>query len=84
MGSMSSSMEVVDNTGKTLSIPIANSFALLWKSVTVAAPWAAFLDDRLRSTPPTAENPWSRLLYTDCVTPRYPLTPMNKRKFQAC
>ena len=54
-GPISSSMEVVDNTGNPLSIPIANPFALLWKSVTVAAPWAAFLEDRLRSAPPTAE-----------------------------
>ena len=32
----------------------------------------------------TAENPWSLSFYTDGVTPGYPLTPMNKRKFQAC
>ena len=83
-GPISSSMEVVDNTGNPLSIPIANPFALLWKSVTVAAPWAAFLEDRLRSTPPTAENLWSLILHTDGVTPGDPLTPMNKRKFQAC
>ena len=78
-GTNSSSMEVVDNTGNPLSIPIASPFALLWKSVTVAAPWAAFLEDRLRSTPPTTENPWSLILYTDGVTPRDSLTPMNKR-----
>ena len=83
-GPISSSMEVVDKDGNTLSIPIANPFALLWMSVTVAAPWAAFLEDRLRSTPPTSEDPWSLILYTDGVTPGDPLTPMNKRKFQTC
>ena len=77
-------MEVVDNTGNPLSIPIANPFALLWMSVIIAAPWAAFLEDRLRSAPPTAESPWSLKLYTDGATPGDPLTPMNKRKFQAC
>ena len=83
-GPISSSMEVVDKNGDTLSIPIANPFALLWMSVTVAAPWAAFLEDRLRSTPPTSEDPWSLILYTDGVTPGDPLTPMNKRKIQTC
>ena len=83
-GPISSSMEVVDKDGNTLSIPIANPFALLWMSVTVAAPWAAFLEDRLRSRPPTSEDPWSLILYTDGVTPGDPLTPMNKRKFQTC
>ena len=34
--------------------------------------------------PPTPESPWSLILYTDGVTPGDPLTPMNKRKFQAC
>ena len=83
-GPSSSSMEVVDNTGNPSSIPRANPFALLWKSATVAAPCAAFLEDRLRSTPPTAEIPGSLILYTDGFTPGDPLTPMNKRKFQAC
>ena len=69
-GPISSSMEVVDNTGNPLSIPIANPFALLWKSVTVAAPWAAFLEDSLRSTPPTAETPWSHTLHRWCYTRR--------------
>ena len=82
-GPISSSMEVIDQQGNALSIPIANPFALLWKSVMVAAPWAAFLEGRLHDTPPTAENPWSLILYTAGVTPGDPLTPMNQSKFQA-
>ena len=83
-GPISSSMEVVGENGNPLPIPIANPFALLWKSVTVAAPWAAFLEGRMRSILPTAEIPWSLILYTDGVAPGDPVAPMNKRKFQAC
>ena len=79
-GPISSSMEVVDNTGNPLSIPIANPFALLWKSVTVAAPWAAFLENRLRITPPAAENPWSLILYTDGVTPGDPFDTYEQKE----
>ena len=77
-GPISSSMEVVDKNGNTLSIPIANPFALLWMSVTVAAPWAAFLEDRMRSTPPTSEKHWSLTLYTDGVTPGGPFDTYEK------
>ena len=79
-GPSSSSMGAVGNTGNTLSVPIANPFDLLWKSVTVAAPWAAFLEDRLSSAPPTTDQPWILILYTDGVTPRDRLAPMNKQE----
>ena len=49
VGPIASFMKVVGNDGNPLLIPVANPLALLWKSVTVAVPWAAFLDDRLNN-----------------------------------
>ena len=83
-GPIGSSMPVIDTDGNQMDIPIAHPIASLYKAVTSCAPFAAFLDSRLQELPPTVDQPWSLVLYTDGVTPGDPLQGMNRRKFQVC
>ena len=83
-GPIASSMQVVGKDGNQMSIAIANPFALLWKAVVVCDAFSVFLQERLRLKPPAREDPWSIVIYTDGVTPGDPLSPINRRKFQAC
>ena len=39
--------------------------------------------EKLKDKPPSLENPWHIVLYTDEVTPGNPLATMNNRKFHA-
>ena len=80
VGPFASCMTVVCNDGNPLLIPVANPHALLWMSVNVAAPWAAFLEDRLKTHPPTPASPWSLILYTDGVTPRRPIDTYEQKE----
>jgi hypothetical protein len=66
-----------------LEVPIANPFAYLWSAVNSCTKFADFLKSRLLAKPPSPEEPWSVILYSDEVTPGNPLGNNNKRKFHA-
>ena len=76
-------MEVLSKTDATKQIPVANPFALLWTVVSECKPFAEFFKSKLLQTPPSIEEPWRIILYSDEVTPGNPLSTNNKRKFQA-
>ena len=76
-------IEIFDNDGGVKRFPIADPFAALWMAVSECPNFAALLKQCLLGNPPSPENMWRIILYTDDVTPGDVLGPANKRKFVA-
>ena len=67
---------------------IASPFASLWTSAKEGVSedgggWSRFLKQKMLENPPTPEDPWTLILYTDEVTPGNVLAVVNNRKIQA-
>ena len=76
-------IDVVGKDGETKHLPIAHPFALLWTSVVRSEGLRKLLKRKFAVKPPTPEQPWQLVLYSDEVTPGNPLSTDNQRKFQA-
>jgi hypothetical protein len=76
-------VDVVAKDDSIKQIPVANPFAALWTAATTCDPFRVFLRNKLLQKPPTFEEPWRLVLYSDEVTPGNPLGTNNKRKFHA-
>ena len=68
---------VIDKSDGEQRVPIANPMALLWKACADCVAFADFMRQKLTETPPTLEQPWSLVFYTDEVTPGNPLAVLN-------
>ena len=64
-------------------VPLANPFAMLAKCANTLGDhdFSAFFLSRLKEKPPSPEQPWSLILYSDEVTPGNVLAVRNDRKF---
>jgi len=76
-------VQVIAKSGGYKQMSAASPFASLWTAVTACANFRAFFQSRLQNKPPTPEEPWHLVLYSDEVTPGNVLSTNNKRKFQA-
>lgn len=80
---------VIDKSDNAMQVPIADPFATLCTFVNEGYPtdgnagFRNFLKQRLLESPPTPDEPWRLILYTDEVTPGNVLAPINSRKFHA-
>ena len=82
-GPVLQTLTVFDNDDEEQKLTIAHPFALLWKASSDCDSFMTFFRAKLADHPPSLENPWHLLLYTDEVTPGNPLATLNKRKFHA-
>ncbi len=55
---------------------------VLWLAVATCTAFNGLLSSGKAAKPPTAENPWSLILYSDEVTPGNVLATQNLRKIQ--
>ena len=64
-------LTVIDMDDTPQRIPIADPFASLWYFIKEGDPdgFRDFLKHALLEHPPTTDNPWSIIMYTDEVTP---------------
>ena len=83
VGPIMQTMQVVSKTNLVKQVPVANPFAMLLTAVTECKPFSSFFKQRLLQKPPTVEQPWRIIIYSDEVTPGNPLSTANRRKFQA-
>ena len=83
-GPIASSMTVHAKDRTSMTIPVANPFAYLWKAVKQSPGFARLLEQRCLEQPPSVDAPWHLVVYSDGVTPGDALTPLNRRKFQIC
>jgi hypothetical protein len=78
---------VIDKTDTPQVIPIADPFASLWYFVKECseenAGFKRILKQKLLEKPPTIDQPWNIIMYSDEVTPGNVLSIMNKRRFHA-
>ena len=82
-GAVLQTLDVHDVHGGVEQVAIAHPLALLCVGVEDNDSFGAFLRQKLMQHPPSPEQPWSLLMYTDEVTPGNPLATLNKRKFHA-
>ena len=90
-GKLIQSITAIDKTNNPKEVYIADPFASLWLFCKEGVPEGApegtgfrdFFKRRLLEQPPTIDEPWHLVLYTDEVTPGNPLAHMNERKFHA-
>ena len=82
-GPIMQTIDVILKTDVSKQLPVANPFAMLWTAVSECGPFSAFLKKRLLQSPPSVEQPWRIVLYSDEVTPGNPLSTANRRKFHA-
>ena len=83
-GPILKTMDVIGQSGEILHIPYADPFAMLAVTVEHHPEFARMLQRCLEERPPSPDQPWSIILYTDEVTPGDPVAPFNLRKLQAC
>ena len=79
---------VIDKSDTPQRIPIADPFATLWCfvkecSTEANAGFKRFFRQKLLEKPPTLDDPWNIVMYTDEVTPGNVLAVVNNRKFHA-
>ena len=82
-GSVLQSITVFTKEDEETTISIAHPMALLWMATQDCAPFSIFFRAALHTHPPSPEEPWNLVLYSDEVTPGNPLATLNHRKFQA-
>ena len=81
-GPILQTLTVIDKEDQPKQLTIANTFAMLWKAAS-AGQVSTFLQRKLAEVPPSPDQPWNLVVYTDEVTPGDPLATLNKRKFHA-
>jgi len=78
---------VIDKTDTQQIIPIADPFATLWYFVKECSKedngFKRILKQKLLEKPPTIDQPWSIIMYSDEVTPGNVLALINNRRFHA-
>ena len=88
-GKLIQHITVIDKSDAPRDIFIADPFATLWLFCKEGSPsegntgFRNFFKQRLLEKPPTFDDPWNLILYTDEVTPGNVLSVMNNRKFHA-
>ena len=82
-GPVLQTLKVFDKHDGEQQLTIAHPIALLWKASLECNSFMAFFLLKLREHPPSPEQPWHLLFYTDEVTPGNPIATLNKRKFHA-
>ena len=82
-GAIVQTLAVSDKDDVDQQLTIAHPIALLWVASKECLSFSAFFLEKLKDNPPSLENPWHIVLYTDEVTPGNPLATMNNRKFHA-
>ena len=82
-GPILQSLHLIAKTGGPQHLFYAHPFALLWTSVKECPEFSKFFKAQLLKKPPSIDNPWQLVLYSDEVTPGNPLSTANKRKFHA-
>jgi hypothetical protein len=83
-GPILQTVTVTAKDGSIKHLPIANPFAMLWEAVSQEdSKFAPLFKQRLQEKPPSPQQPWNLVLYSDEVTPGNPLSTNNRRKFQA-
>ena len=80
-GPVLQALVVYGKDDKEQELSYANPFALLWTASAECNSFSAFFLQKLKDKPPSIEEPWQLVLYSDEVTPCNPLGNMNKRKF---
>ena len=74
---------IYDKHDVVQQLTVANPIALLWTASSQYSIFSAFFLRLLKKTPPSIDEPWHILLYSDEVTPGNPLATLNNRKFHA-
>ena len=76
---------VIDKDDSAQRIAIADPFASLWYFIKEGSPtgFKALFKQKLMEKPPTLDDPWNIIMYTDEVTPGNVLALLNTRKFHA-
>ena len=74
---------VTTTTGARRKLPFALPSALLYVAVCTSVSLNALLNERMEAVPPSPENPWNMIIYSDGVTPGNVLSANQLRKFQA-
>ena len=69
--------------GSSRRIPMASPFATLWTALSSCEKFAAFFMSKLIAKPPSPDDPWGVIIYSDEVTPGNPLSAANKRNVHA-
>jgi len=86
-GPIMQNITVIDKQDTAQTICIADPFASLWYFVKACSQenvgFNRILKQKLLERPPTIENPWNIIMYSDEVTPGNVIAPVNNRKFQA-
>ena len=62
-------MEIVHENGQPILLEACRPLAFIWHCFQTCDAWYALLQKRLQLNPPTEDDPWSLILYTDEVTP---------------
>ena len=83
LGAVLQTVTVFDKDDKEQQLTIAHPMALLWKASSECSSFSIFFLEKLNEHPPSLDNPWSLVVYTDEVTPGNPIATLNKRKFHA-
>jgi hypothetical protein len=81
-GALHQELELDGIDGSKLPLRIVNPFAILWLAFATCTAFNGLLTAKMAAKPPTAENPWSLILYSDEVTPGNVLATQNLRKIQ--
>ena len=82
-GPIAQTVPIVDTDGVVQDLNIAHPFALLHVALESCAAFRVVFEARLRAKPPSHDEPWSLVIYSDEVTPGNVISPNNMRKFQA-
>ena len=72
-----------DCDGNAENVPVASPFASLWTAVVESKSFERFVYQCYQRKPPSPDNPWSIIMYTDEVTPGDVLAHVIARKFLA-
>ena len=76
-------VSLFDKSDNPLDMVVAHPLAILWKAVDDCDAFSTFMLIRLKEKPPSRDDPWNLIIYSDEVTPGNPLATLNKRKFHA-
>jgi len=82
-GPIIQSLKLIADDGGSKQMLYAHPFALLWTAVKDSAGFSKFFKEQLLKKPPSVDEPWRLILYSDEVTPGNPLSTANRRKFHA-
>jgi len=82
-GTLLQTITVFDKDENEVEVTIAHPLAMLWQATKDCSSFTVFFLARLKKHPPSPEQPWTLVIYTDEVTPGNPLATLNNRKFHA-